>query len=155
MGLGGQDWIGQLPAELAGQRKILNGLLALCESDDEICWLVIGCSLARGAADRLSDLDVAIGVRDEEFAAVAVRVRRAAGRLGELVDSYHHQIPGLAGTHERIFAQYADRCQLDLVLLPASVPGGGRPRAGSPVRPHQHPGLCARAGPGRDGGHGR
>ena len=40
--------------------------------------------------------------------------------LGDLVDSYHHQLPGRAMRHERIFAQYADRCQIDLVAIPAS-----------------------------------
>jgi hypothetical protein len=105
MDLRGRDWIGQLPAELAGQRAILDGLLELCEDGESIRWLVIGCSLARGAADRLSDLDVAMGVRDEEFHPVTAEVRRAVGRLGDLVDSYHHQLPGVPGTHERIFAQ--------------------------------------------------
>jgi hypothetical protein len=127
MDLRGRDWIGQLPAELAGQRAILEGLLDLCEADESIRWLVIGCSLARGAADRLSDLDVAMGVRDEEFGPVTAEVRRAVGRLGDLVDSYHHQLPGVTATHERIFAQYADRCQLDLVVFPASVRGGSVP----------------------------
>jgi hypothetical protein len=132
MDLRGRDWIGQLPAELAGQRAILDGLLELCEDGESIRWLVIGCSLARGAADRLSDLDVAMGVRDEVFHPVTAQVRRAVGRLGDLVDSYHHRLPGVPGTHERIFAQYADRCQLDLVVFPASVPGGAVPGAGMP-----------------------
>jgi hypothetical protein len=129
MGLHGRDWIGQLPAELAGQRALLGGLLKLCEADDDIRWLVIGCSLARGEGDRLSDLDVAMGVRDEEFPATAEKVRRAVGGLGDLIDSYYHQLPGVPETHERIFAQYADRCQVDLVVFPASAPGGAIPRA--------------------------
>src|SRR5450755_541194 len=99
MDLRGRDWIGQLPAELAGQRAILEGLLGLCEDSESIRWLVIGCSLARGAADRLSDLDVAMGVRDEEFPVITPGVRRAVGRLGDLVDSYHHRLPGVPGTH--------------------------------------------------------
>jgi hypothetical protein len=78
----GLDWIDDLPPELAGQQALLRGLLALCDADDRIRWLVIGCSLARGAGDRLSDLDMAMGIRDEDF---------------------------------------------DLVLFPASVPGGSVP----------------------------
>jgi hypothetical protein len=127
MGLQGRDWIGQLPAELARQRAILARLLDLCEADERIRWLVIGCSLGRGAADRLSDLDVGLGVRDDEFAAVSQRLRRSVGQLGELVDSYQHQLPGVPEPHERIFAQYADRCQLDLVVFPASARGGSVP----------------------------
>jgi hypothetical protein len=41
-------WIQELPAELAGQRVLLDRLLTLCRTDDELHWLVIGCSLARG-----------------------------------------------------------------------------------------------------------
>src|ERR1700693_6290924 len=98
MDLRGRDWIGQLPAELTGQRAILEGLLDRCEADESIRWLVIGCSLARGAADRLSDLDVAMGVRDEEFPVTTQGLRRAVDRLGDLVDSYHHQLPGVTAT---------------------------------------------------------
>ena len=81
---------------------------------------MIACSLGRGAADRLSDLDMGMGLADEQFDAAILDVRRAVDGLGELVESYHHQLPGLTMTHERIFAQYADRCQVDLVVIPAS-----------------------------------
>ena len=123
----GLDWIDDLPPELAGQRALLRGLLALCDADDRISWLVIGCSLARGAGDRLSDLDMAMGIRDEDFEAARPDIRRAVDGLGELVESYYHQLPGLTQAHERIFAQFADRSQVDLVLFPASVPGGSVP----------------------------
>ncbi len=123
----GLDWIDDLPPELAAQRALLRGLLALCDADDRIRWLVIGCSLARGAADHLSDLDMAMGIRDEDFDAARPDLRRAVDGLGELVESYHHQLPSVAQAHERIFAQFADRSQVDLVLFPASVPGGSVP----------------------------
>jgi len=123
----GLDWIDDLPPELAGQRALLRGLLALCDADDRISWLVIGCSLARGAGDRLSDLDMAMGIRDEDFEAARPDIRRAVDDLGELVESYYHQLPGLTQVHERIFTQFADRSQVDLVLFPASVPGGSVP----------------------------
>jgi hypothetical protein len=116
----GHDWVEGLPAELAGQRAILRRLLAACESDQAIRWLVIACSVGRGAGDRLSDLDMGIGVSDDDFDAALSNVRRAVDDLGDLVDSYHHQLPGLTIRHERIFAQYADRCQVDLVVFPAS-----------------------------------
>ena len=125
----GERWIGELPAELAGQRTLLRRLLAFCQADPDIRWLVIGCSLARGAADQYSDLDVAIGIEWEEVAGAIPRVRRAVDSLGEHIDSYHHKLPSLTMPHERIFAQYADRCQTDLVVYPASTPGGSIPDA--------------------------
>jgi hypothetical protein len=114
-------WIDQLPEEMAGQRRLLRGLLSFCEAEERVRWLVIGCSVARGAGDYLSDLDLALGVRDEDFAAVIPEVRPAVEGLGELVDSYQHQLPAVTAAHARIFAQYADRSQLDLMVFPASV----------------------------------
>jgi hypothetical protein len=123
----GHAWIDALPDELAGQKAIMRRLLAVCEADDRIRWLAIGCSLGRGAADRLSDLDMALGVRDEDFGAAIGDIRTAVDGLADLVDSYHHLLPEVPGQHERIFAQYADRCQLDLVVFLASVDIGRVP----------------------------
>ena len=61
-----------------------------------------------------------MGVSDDAFEAALTDVRHVIDGLGELVDSYCHQLPGLALRHERIFAQYANRCQIDLVVIPAS-----------------------------------
>lgn len=121
----GRAWIDQLPGELSGQQGIMRALLAFSEDDANVSWLVIGCSVARGAGDRMSDLDMAIGIGTEVWEAARDRVRAAADGLGDLVDRYWHQLPGVPDPHERIFAQYADGCQLDLVLLPAKVTSGG------------------------------
>ncbi len=123
----GRAWIDQLPADLAGQKAIMRKLLAASESDERIRWLAIGCSLGRGNADRLSDLDMALGVRDEEFDTAIGDIRTAVDGLAELVDSYHHLLPEVPGRHERIFAQYADRCQLDLMVFTASTDIGRGP----------------------------
>jgi hypothetical protein len=127
MAVQGSDWIEQLPADMAGQREILRKMLAWCKADARIRWLVIGCSLARGAGDRLSDLDIALGIRDADFGAALPQIRRCVGDLGDLVESYHHQIPTVTTAHERIFAQFADRCQVDLVVFPFSEPIGSVP----------------------------
>jgi hypothetical protein len=123
----GRGWIDDLPAELDGQKAIMRRLLKICAADDRIRWLAIGCSLGRDAADRLSDLDMALGVRDEDFDAAIGDVRAAADTLADLIESYHHLLPEVTGPHERIFAQYADRCQLDLVVFPASADIGRGP----------------------------
>jgi hypothetical protein len=123
----GARWIEELPAGLAAQQGLLRGLRAFCQADPDVRWLAVGCSLARDAGDWLSDIDGAVGVSVEQFAAVFPRVRAAVDGLGELVESYHHQLPEVALTHERIFAQYADRSQLDLVVYPSTVFGGSIP----------------------------
>ena len=127
MGHDGARWIEELPAGLAAQQSLLRGLLAFSQADPDVKWLVVGCSLARGAGDWLSDIDAAVGVVDEQLPAAFPRVRSAVDGLGELVESFHHQLPGLALTHERVFAQYADRSQLDLVVYPATVFAGSIP----------------------------
>jgi predicted nucleotidyltransferase len=127
MKVSGLGWINALPPELGRQQSLLRKMLALCETEATVSWLVIGCSLARGTADHLSDLDLAMGITDRDFAAALPRLRSAIDALGDLVESYYHQLPSQPGTHERIFAQFADRCQIDLMVFPASVPGGSVP----------------------------
>jgi hypothetical protein len=90
-------------------------------------------------------------VTEAVYAAARDRIREAADGLGELVESYHHQLPGVPPPHERIFAQYADGCQLDLVVLPAVLPGGPLPRT---VTLYHHDGQFTAAGSGAASGSG-
>jgi len=116
----GREWIEQLPDELAGQQAILRGLLDWCEADERVRYLVVACSVGRGAGDRLSDLDTGMGVDSPDFDAAVADVHRAVDALAALIESYRHRLPGVTMPHERIFAQYANRCQVDLVVIPAS-----------------------------------
>jgi hypothetical protein len=147
----GRAWIDRLPDEMSGQQAIMRRLLTFSEADPDVSWLAIGCSVARGAGDRMSDLDMGIGVREEVFEAARDRIRLAADGLGELVESYHHQLPGVPPPHERVFAQYSDGCQLDLVILPAVLPGGPLPRT---VMLYDRDGQVAAAGSGTAIGNG-
>lgn len=121
------EWLAGLPGELSGQRRIMERLRDYCAASEDVRWLVVGCSLARGVGDRLSDLDMAAGVRAEHFEAAARGLRAAMAGLGDLVDSFSHQYPGAPDPHERIFAQYADRCQIDLIVCAAELPDGMPP----------------------------
>jgi predicted nucleotidyltransferase len=120
-------WLDQLPPDLGAQRRLLQRLLDWCEHDDDVRWLTVGCSLERGNADWMSDLDVAIGLREEHFEETLVRVRWALRDLGDLVESYDYLMP-LSYPLRRFFAQYRDRTQVDLTVgfapvvnLPRSV----------------------------------
>ncbi|HTT91052.1 MAG TPA: hypothetical protein VMF65_15970 [Acidimicrobiales bacterium] len=108
-------WLDRLPNELGPQRRLLQRLLDWCERDEDVRWLTVGCSLERGNADRLSDLDVAMGVKEEHFVEALGRVRRALGDLGDLVESYDYLMP-LSFPLRRFFAQYQDRTQFDLTV---------------------------------------
>jgi hypothetical protein len=118
----GRKWIEELPAGLENQRDILLNLLDWSEAEPKVSCFVVACSVGRGAGDRLSDLDtgMVLDVDDADFDEAVAEVQRAVDQAAELVESYHHKLPGLAMTHERIFAQYSNRVQVDLVVIPRS-----------------------------------
>jgi len=132
----GRAWLAALPDELAAQRRVLTGLVDRCEAWPLATSLVVGCSLGRGAADELSDIDAALGVDAPSGEAGAGRVTTmeamvvaALPELGALVDVLRHPT-GPASQHvRRIFAQFADRTQLDLAVV-ADVEIEARRRAG-------------------------
>lgn len=109
------DWLNGLPASLGPQRRLLEGLLSWCERDEDARWLTVGCSLERGNADPLSDIDVAMGVNEEQFEEVLARVRGLVGRLGDLVESFDYS-PQFWVPLRHFFAQYRDRTQIDLMV---------------------------------------
>jgi hypothetical protein len=132
----GRAWLAALPEELAAQRRVLTGLVDRCEAWPLATSLVVGCSLGRGAADELSDIDAALGVDAPRGDAGAERVTtmeamvvEALPELGALVDVLRHPT-GPASQHvRRIFAQFADRTQLDLAVV-ADAEIEARRRAG-------------------------
>ena len=132
----GRAWLAALPEELTAQRRVLTGLVDRCEAWPLAMSLLVGCSLGRGAADELSDIDAALGVdappdktgarRIETMEAMVVA---ALPELGALVDVLRHPI-GPASQHvRRILAQFADRTQLDLAVV-ADTEIEARRRAG-------------------------
>src|SRR5215472_863718 len=70
----GRAWLAALPDELAAQRRVMAGLADWCEAWLLVTSLQVGCSLGRGAADALSDIDAALGVNTACGAAGAGRV---------------------------------------------------------------------------------
>jgi hypothetical protein len=143
----GRAWLAGLPDSLAAQRRVIEALLGLCERTPRVTSLSVGCSLGRGAADALSDIDAALGVADAAAVPVVeALVTEALTRPGPigLVDLLRHQ----SRRDEEIrliFAQFADRTQLDLAIVPQSgirlgerpdfvllYGAGGEPGAGDP-----------------------
>ena len=91
--LAGRAWLAALPDELAVQRRVMAGLANRCGAWPLVTSLQVGCSLGRGAADTLSDIDAALGVNTRCGAAGAGRVEAveamvvaALPELGTLVD---------------------------------------------------------------------
>jgi hypothetical protein len=137
--LAGRAWLAVLPDELAAQRRVMAGLADRCEAWPLVTSLLVGCSLGRGEADALSDIDAALGVDAECGEAGAERVGTveamvvaALPELGTVVDVLRHQAGPADQWVRRIFAQFADGTQLDLAVaaeaqIEARRRGGGAP----------------------------
>ena len=125
--LAGRAWIAALPDELAAQRRVMASLADRCETWPLAMSLQVGCSLGRGAADALSDIDAALGVdtpRGEvgagRIGTVEALVVAALPEMGALVDVLRHRTGSDSQHVRRIFAQFADGTQLDLAVVAAA-----------------------------------
>jgi hypothetical protein len=136
------------------------GLTERCAAWPLATSLLVGCSLGRGAADALSDVDAALGVDAppgeagaERVETVAAMVVAALPELGTLVDVLQHPT-GPADQHvRRIFAQFADGTQLDLAVVAEAGIEDRRRGGGAPdfVPLYQAPALHDFAEPGAGG----
>jgi hypothetical protein len=131
----GRAWLAALPAELSAQRRLMAGLLDFSAANPAVTALLVGCSLGRGAADALSDIDGAMGVRAEagdpgaaQVRAVEDQVAAALPGFGSLVDVLRHRYGPADRFILRIFAQFADRSQLDLTVMADSELRSGSDR---------------------------
>ena len=117
-----REWISGLGPELAVQARLAEVLLAAVEVDARWEWLELGCSVAEGRGDSLSDLDVGlghVGERPPPREDVTVMLRG----LGEVVDLAAGSWNGVP----RWWVQYEDGGQIDLVALPATSRIGRAP----------------------------
>jgi len=124
--LDGRSWISALPSRLEGQRRALTALLEFCESDARVTSLSVGCSLGRGVADELSDVDAAVGVGTARGVPGAADVRAVEESLVDhlrdrrLVDVERDESSTGDFLVRRVFCQYSDGVQLDLAVIAES-----------------------------------
>lgn len=117
-------WLSSLSSELKRQREAITALLDLCEASPLVSSLSVGCSIGRGAADALSDVDAAIGVRATRGSAGAREIREVEEaviallpRIGTVIDVLRWESVGGDLLIRRAFVQFADRLQLDLAVV--------------------------------------
>lgn len=121
------EWLHSLPPALSSQQTALWRLLAAVECDPRWRFLALSCSIARGTGDADSDLDVALGVRDDAWPQALAAIPALVAAVGEVVAALHHQLAEWGDyPHQRTFVQYVDGVQLDMVAYPASG-NRGRP----------------------------
>jgi predicted nucleotidyltransferase len=116
------SWIDALPQALASHAIVLRRLVAESRNDQRIRVLVVGCSIGRGVADELSDVDAYMAVAPSELVAYLAGTEAMLSRLGNLVDwsQQRNAVDGRAADRI-IWALYSDGVQLELVI--ASAPG--------------------------------
>ena len=118
----GLGWVDSLPGSLARQARLLRALILAVEGDPRWEALELGCSLAAGRGDELSDLDVGLWHASGDRPADEDVDRLVAG-LGEVVEVSAQPWDGTP----RWWVQYADGAQLDLVVGAADDRGGRAP----------------------------
>jgi hypothetical protein len=103
---------------------VLEQLVDFCEATPLVTSLSVGCSLGRGAADALSDVDAAIGLAAPVGPAGAGRVLAAEDalvallpRMGPVVDVLRQRLGRPDRFVRGLFAQFADGTQLDVAVM--------------------------------------
>jgi hypothetical protein len=127
MGRMDDGWLDTLPAELGRQWRVLRSLLDFCIADGDARWFTVSCSLARGAGDELSDVDCGIGVIDGTVGDSTGRIFEHLTKNTEIVDVLRQSWGSAAAPGVRLFVQFADGAQLDLVVMNASLRAGRAP----------------------------
>ena len=110
-----REWLAGLPEQLEAQRRIMTRLLDLCVAEPAARIFLVGCSIARDAADELSDVDCYIGATKEATHEVIAAVHAALPEMGDLVDVLDHSY---RDDLTRTVAQFGGCVQLDLVVAP-------------------------------------
>jgi hypothetical protein len=147
---GGYAWLAGLPGELAAQRRVMSGLLGWSAATPLVTSLSVGCSLGRGAADALSDIDAALGLGCErgpggagQVLAIEDELVAALPGFGAVIDVLRHRTGPPDRFIRRVFAQFGDGTQLDLAIMaePEVRRGAAAPDFVSLDQAAQPPGL--------------
>jgi hypothetical protein len=107
---------------LAPQRAVIERLLGHVRVDDRLRLFVVGCSIGRGAADSLSDVDALVGVRERAFDEVTRNSAELVRAGGEVLDLFQQMIPATSPEgrpSQHTYAHYADGVELDLAVAVA------------------------------------
>lgn len=146
----GYAWLADLPGDLSAQRRVMSALLGWCAATPLVTSLSVGCSLGRGAADALSDIDAALGLGCEpgpggagQVLAIEDALVAALPRFGAVVDVLRHRTGPPDRFIRRVFAQFGDGTQLDLAIMAEAEVrrGAAAPDFVSLYRAAEPPGL--------------
>lgn len=121
----GSRFVADLAPELDGQRAVLLRLLNAILAWPEARWLVLSCSIARGAADAHSDIDLGLGLDEDAMPGALDGLLPFLRQGGEVLDALEHRLPRYEPRpHRHLFVQYANGIQVDLTAAGASYLSG-------------------------------
>jgi predicted nucleotidyltransferase len=115
-----EEWLRGLPAELAPQTAIMRGLIEHAKANERVRVVVVGCSIGRGNADALSDIDVWIGVTDDaDWRATLPAIDAAFAELAPILDQHSQFLTDAKGkSYRHTFIEYENGMQIDLAVSP-------------------------------------
>ncbi|HET7467615.1 MAG TPA: aminoglycoside 6-adenylyltransferase [Candidatus Dormibacteraeota bacterium] len=124
-GMGPRDvaWLDGLPSDLSSHARIMRRMVWTAEHDPRIRAVQVQGSLARGEADALSDLDMAVAVAEDAWPAIALEVPSILRQLGGVLDESQELTAGPDRPRQmHVWALFQDGVQLDLLVVPAAGP---------------------------------
>lgn len=114
-----------MPASLRRQKALLHKLIDVLGADPRWRTLELGCSLARGTGDELSDVDCGALAADAAWPGILSTVESVVHRLGDVVDLMHEW---LSEHSHHTFVQYLDGIQLSFMASPVCRCAGLAPQ---------------------------
>lgn len=121
-------------AHRLSQLTVLEDLVVTLSSATTVTHLLVRGSLADGTADRLSDVDLVVAVRDDQVPAVIAALDLLmSNRFGALLPGWRDTIVGPLGGAGSVYLlpHGGHLLQLDLYLCPTSTVGALRRRTGA------------------------
>jgi hypothetical protein len=135
----GLEWIAGMDDSVVKQQRLLKSFLEHIASQDIYGWLILSCSLARQAGDKLSDIDVALGIDDDIWVKGLDNLKNLAKGLGPVSDMLEHTLPDELGRQTKhLIVVFQDSLQLSLLTMPSSWIPGQRPMAVTLYDPEKH-----------------
>ena len=121
-------WLCDLAGRLPRHHEVLVHLTKGVRDDPRVVQLSVGCSIGRGTADELSDLDCEISLEPNAWPLGLELVEPLVRSAGDVVDVLHHRwSESGTGQHRRTAVLYENGIQLDLMVWPVSVWSGMHP----------------------------
>jgi hypothetical protein len=115
------EWLRGLPTELAPQREVIRGLIEHAKANDRVRIVIVGCSIGRGNADALSDVDAMLGVAgDGDWRASLPGIDAGLAEIAPILDRHTQFLADAKrADYRHTFIEYENGVQVDLVVEPA------------------------------------